>query len=384
MSTVESSVVRIIASARTRARPVVGALLALPVLLAACVQTDMVDDGVLLRPGGDVLAVDGVVDLREDASGDVMAAGRDVWFLGSVAGSYLGVGRDQSIAGRIDGSVRSAGASVRVDADVGRNVTAAGEELEIGPDATVGGNVYLAGARVTLRGDVDGDVYVGAGELTLEGRVGGDVRAEVGTLTVAPDAVVEGELRVRMEEGAAPRVSPAARVDGGVVQLEPREDHDGREGPFLLLRLVGFLLAGVALVALLPATAAHAADEIRTHKAASVGYGLLALLATPLVVLALAVTVVGIPLALILAVLYALSLYVAPVVPAVWLGSEILRGRRTGARDDTALVFLAGGAVVGLALLLPWVGLVARALATCLGFGAMALLIRDGQLGSEG
>ena len=272
---------------------------------------------------------------------------------------------------------------MRVDASVGRNVTAAGRDVTLGPDATVEGNVYLAGARATLGGDVDGDVYVGAGALVLDGHVGGDVRAEVGSLTLGPDAVVEGELRVRTGEGAAPRISPSARVSGGVTELEPRDD-GAREAPFLILRLAGFMVAGLVLVALLPGESLHAADEIRMHAAASLGYGVLALVLTPLVVLALGVTVVGIPLALILGVLYVVALYLAPVVPGVWLGSEILRGRSTGGRGDTALLFLTGGAVVALALLLPWVGPVARALATCLGLGAVALLLGDGALGSRG
>ena len=384
MSTVEPAVVSTSPHRRGPAGRSAGLLLrVLPLLLAGCVGSDRVDDGVLLRPGGDVLAVDAVLDLSEDVTGDVMAAARDARFRGSVRGSYLGVGREQRVSGRIDGSVRAAGGSVRIDASVGRNVTAVGGHVELGPEASVEGNGYVAGGRVTLSGTVEGDLYVGAGELTLEGRIGGDVRAEVGSLTLGPDAVVDGELRVRMEEGAAPRIAPSARVSGGVVELEPRDD-DGGDAAFMILRLMGFMLAGLVVVALLPGRALHAADEIRMHGAASLGYGLLALLLTPLAVLALAVTVVGIPLALILAVIYGLALYLAPVVPGVWLGSEILRGRSTGARRDTALVFLAGGAVVALALLLPWVGLVARALATCLGLGAVALLVRDGELGSRG
>lgn len=358
--------------------------LSMPLLLGGCEGWGPQGDAVLLHPGGDVLAAREVVDLTEDVSGDVMAIGRDVRFEGTVGGSYLAAAAEQEVSGRIDGSVRGAGGSVRVEASVGRNVTIVGGDVELAPGAVVEGNAYLGGGSVSLRGSVSGDVYVAAGDAVLDGEVGGDVRVEAGSLTLGPAARVDGELRYRVAEDGPVRISSEALVAEGVVDLGPREEDGGGDLFFTVARFLAFLLVGVALVALAPGTATHAADEVRMRGAAALGYGLVWLLLVPIAVFVLAVTLVGIPLALILAVVYGISLYVAPVVPGLWLGGEILRGRSSGEREDTVLLFLAGGAVVAIALLLPWVGLLARLLATCIGVGAVIAMIRDRDAGLGG
>ncbi len=227
-----------------------------------------------------------------------------------------------------------------------------------------------------MLGEVAGDVYVGAGEVELEGRVGGDVRVEAGSLTVGPDARIEGELRYRISEDGMASVAPEAVVSGGIEVLEPSEPEEGGIG-FTVFRFLAFLLAGAAVVAIFPDAVTGLADEIPERTAAAFGLGLAWLLLGPLAVLVVAATVVGIPLALMVAVLWGISLYLAPAVTGAWLGSEILSGRDPGRRWDAVLVFLTGGALVALAMLLPWVGWLARITASCFGLGAVVLALRD-------
>jgi uncharacterized membrane protein YraQ (UPF0718 family) len=107
-----------------------------------------------------------------------------------------------------------------------------------------------------------------------------------------------------------------------------------------------------------------------------VGLGLLWLVALPVLTFAAAVTVIGIPLAIVSAVLYVVALYVAPVVPGLWLGTSLLD--RPGAEPThPARAFLLGGFLLGVAMLLPWVGFPIRLAAMAAGFGAVAVAIRD-------
>lgn len=179
-------------------------------------------------------------------------------------------------------------------------------------------------------------------------------------------------------------MSAEAVVEGGVRALDPRPEEERERVGFFVLRLLAFVLSGVILVSLLPATIADTTREMRVRPAAALGLGLLWLLVVPLAVVLLTVTVVGIPIALIVAALYVVSLYVAPVVPALWVGGEILHGRDPRKRGDAALLVATGGAIVALAILLPWLGFLARLLATCLGLGAAALTIRDRSIGPPG
>lgn len=342
------------------------------------------EDGVLLHPDGDVLAAASVVELEETVSGDAMVAGRSVSFDGVLGGSYVGVAGAHHIRGRIDGSVRAVGGSVVVDASVGRNVTVGGGSVELGEDAIVEGNVYVGAGSARVAGRVDGDVYVGAGDVEIEGEIGGDVRVEARSLRVAPGARIGGELRYRLEDEGSVAIAADAELAGGVRALEPREEDDGAGVGFFVLRLLAFVLAGALVVGLLPGTLAATTRQMRLRPAAAFGLGFLWLLLVPALVVAATLTIVGIPLAIIVAVLYLVSLYLAPIVPALWVGGEILHGRDPTERGDAALVFITGGAIVAFAILLPWLGFLARLMATCLGLGGLVLWIRDRRLGPEG
>lgn len=362
----------------------VGTLTVLASGTACMEEADSWKEGVLLRPNGDVLAAGGVVDLNETLSGDAMMVGSSVTFDGSAGGSFVGAAGDHRVRGRIAGSVRAVGGTVLVGASVGRNVTVAGGSVELEDAAVVEGNAYIAGGNVRLLGRVDGDVYIGGRDVLLDGAVGGDVRVEARTLRVGPDARIEGELRYRIEEDGPAAIATDALVGGGVQALEPREGSEGDEVGFFVLRLLAFMLCGVVLVALLPNTLAETSREMRARPGAALGLGLLWLLLVPLGVVITAVTVVGIPIALIVAVLYGVTLYLAPVVPALWVGGEILHGRDPTERGDAALLFLTGGAIVAFAILLPWLGFLARLLTACLGLGAAVLMVRDRRSAPKG
>ena len=141
-------------------------------------------------------------------------------------------------------------------------------------------------------------------------------------------------------------------------------------------RVAAFLLAGFVLL-LLVRPLAGAAERLDERPAAALGLGLLWIIAIPVMVFAVAVTIVGIPLAVIASACYLISLYLAPVIPALWLGVSLL-DRPGGPGTAPPRAFLLGGVIVGALSLLPWIGVPVRMLVTALGFGAVALHVRAG------
>lgn len=330
-----------------------------------------------LRPNGDVVAAGQIMLISDSVPGDIMMAGQTLEFDGFSEGSYLGAGGSQSVGGDVRGSVRAMGGAVEVAASIGRNVTLAGLSITVQDEAAVDGNAYLAGGSVRFEGAVSGDLYVGAGDVVLDGRVGGDVRVEAGALRLGPDARIDGELRYRLEEGTALAMSAQSVVTGAVVELEPRADGgDGRVG-FFVLRLLAFVLCAVAVVALFPGSVIAMNDELKKRPGAALGFGLLWVVLAPVAVIVAAITMVGIPLAVIGAAVYGASLYLAPIVPALWVGAEILGGRDRSDRRGALLLAVTGGAIVAFAILLPWIGFLARILATCAGLGAVVLVVES-------
>src|SRR5690606_5393851 len=154
-------------------------------------------------------------------------------------------------------------------------------------------------------------------------------------------------------------------------------------------RLLGFLLVGTIFVLIFARAARTVASALDADPLAGMGLGLLWLLFVPVAIFAAFVTVIGIPLAVTATALYVIALYLAPILPSLWLGRRLSGDRGTepaGASGSarpasvtraSVRAFLLGGILVGLAMLLPWIGFPARLIAISLGFGGTVLAVRE-------
>lgn len=339
--------------------------------------------GAVVRWGGDVLSAGQSVVLSDSLPGDAILAGGDLRFSGVVEGSYLGAGGEQDIAGRVANSVRAAGGTVRLRSVVGRNVTLAGGEVSIEEEAFISRNAYLAGGEIEVLGAIEGSLRVAGGEVDLNGPVGGDVLVEAGRLRVGPDARIEGDLRYRTREGPA-TIDPSAQIRGETRSV-PAEGDGGRGGRivFRVLRILAFLVAGGVVVTLFSEATSGASNAFRRRPLASLGLGLLSAVLAPLAIGLAAMTLVGIPLAVIAALLFGISLYLAPMLPAIWLGTRLIPKTPQRVRLARLAQFLAGGFVIAVLSALPLLGIIVRILAVLGGLGAAILALQEARPAPE-
>jgi len=352
-----------------------------PVLIAGFLATGCSDpdaplvQGVEVGPNGDVFAAGRSLMVSDSVPGDVMLAGWTLHFDGFTGGSYVGAGADLTVTGEVRGSVRATGGTIELDATVGRNVTLAGGTVIVAEGTRIEGNAYLTGGEVRFSGTTSGDVYASGGDVLIDGDIGGNLRIDAENVTIGPDATIRGQLRYRTADNVQPTVPSNAVVEGGVEALEPSVGTGGLVMSFLR-RVLTFVLTASVVVALLPRSLVATADALESRPAAAFGRGLLWLFITPVAVILCAVTVVGLPLALILGGVYGASFYLAPIIPAVLVGHHLSSRPEPGDWRSAPLPAMIGATVVALVMLLPWVGFLARLAAMCAGVGGIALVIQ--------
>jgi hypothetical protein len=322
----------------------------------------------LTRLGDDLLVSGSTPTVMDSVTGDVIVAGRDPFFGGSAGGDYLGAGGRQIIGGRIHGSVRAAGGYVRVTGSVDRNVTIAGGDVGLDSTADVGRNAYIVGGNVEVKGTVRGALLASAGTVVLNGIVGRDVEVRGDALRIGPHAVITGNLRYRVPAGKV-HIDSAARISGTVTALPVSR---GWSLKYWLWTL-GFLVAGGLVVALLPGFTAEAAAIIpqRPFRSALVGLGWFII--APIAITIAAITVIGLPLAIIAAVLWGILLYLGAVPFAIWVGRLLLGARTRAGRQGVLLTFLIGGVLLLAVSVIPVIGPIVTAIALCFGFGAIII-----------
>jgi len=338
-------------------------LVILPVL--GCVRPK--PENQVMRLGDDVLASGSAPSLRDSIPGDAILAGGDVVFTGSTGGDYVGAGGKQDIRGRVHGSMRAAGGHVEVSASVDRNATIGGGDVILDSSAVIGRNAYLIGGTIKVTGAVRGGLLATGGHVDLDGPIGQDVEIAGGSLRIGPHARIAGNLRHRVSGDV--EIDPGAQITGKVIALPVSK----RPGAFGVLWAFGGLLAGIVIVLMIPRFIAEAADALQIRPIKSVIVGFFGAIAAGIAIIIAAVTVIGLPLAL-LAVTVLIFLGSMSAMPAaVWIGEKILHGRTLLGRQSTLVNFFLGGLVLMIVRIIPVLGGIVFLIATCIGFGAILL-----------
>lgn len=321
------------------------------------------------------------VEVDGNVNGDLVCAGQTVTVNGTVTGDVICGGQDVTINGPVGGSVRVAGQTVNLNNTVGRNVTVMGQNVMLSSQAAVSGEVAAAGQTVTINGPVAHVVDVAAQEFALGSTVGGDVNARIGDVNLGQDASVNGDFTYTNADVLAVDKS---KVHGTVTHNLPpqNEAHTHSSGGALVGLWFGGLvywvlaaLAGMLLaVWLLPRFVRGVTDQMVKRPWAAVGWGFVAVMAGPIVLVLVAITVLGLPLAFVLGSLWFLALVVSGGVAGVAAGRLLLRHKTTDQRN-LAMAALAGVPLTVLIIWLPALGIVAGLAAAWWAVGGMLLML---------
>ncbi|MGC8518095.1 MAG: RDD family protein [Steroidobacteraceae bacterium] len=254
-------------------------------------------------------------------------------------------------------------------------------------DGDVSDSVVAIMGDLQANGSVDNSTVSVFGDSSVNGPVGGNAVAVFGDLKLGPKAHIHGQA---VDVFGSVQRDPGSVIDGGTANimsgmfhgaagLQSWSEHCLLLGRLLAPRLdiawawgvAGVLLLFYALLALLFREGLQRSIQtLDEHPGASLLAAVAMTLLTPVLMLALVMTVVGI-----LAIpLFWLALLGAGIFGRVvalgWLGGRILRGVRSGSVHPVLYVLLGG--VIALALyMVPVLGFIVYALIGTLGFGAV-------------
>ncbi|MFC6862862.1 polymer-forming cytoskeletal protein [Halomicroarcula sp. GCM10025817] len=307
-------------------------------------ETIVVEEGETVSS---IEAVAGTIVVRGTVTGDVSGAAGTIHVTES---------------GRVDGNLQVAAATVRIDGTVAGDVDVAGATVELGETGSVGGNLQAGANYALVDGAVAGDVTIGAETLDLgpNADVGGTFRYDAGTFTQDPDAAVAGGV-VR---------DPDIRASGG-------PDFQALSIPSwvgVVYGLVASLLLGVVLLGVFPRFSTGVASRVAEEPLQSGGVGLLTLIAVPVLLVLLAITIVGIPLTILGAVAFGIAVWVGSVYGQYAIAAWALTRIGSPNRWLALVVGLVAFAILGT---IPFLGGLLELVAFLLGLGAFALGLRE-------
>lgn len=212
----------------------------------------------------------------------------------------------------------------------GHDIVRFGEDIHISADKRIRGSVVSIGGSVVIEGQVVGDVVAVGGSVTVESgsSVAGDAVSVGGSLELESGSSVRGDA---VSVGGKIVERDGSHVGGNTVSVGfvPSIFFKGFHSPFAFaaMDITGYAIK--TLIILLLAWAAAAIFPERVHRmidysgssiwlSAIVGFA--AVIALPVALILLVVTLIGIPLAIILPIAFALASVVAYAAGAGLLG----------------------------------------------------------------
>ena len=242
----------------------------------------------------------------------------------------------------------------------------------------------MGGSAKVGRGEVVGHLTVMGGSVEVEGEVQGDLTVVGGSAVVKDSAVVQGEIRaigglVQVEEGARLRVSPKA-LGGVILQGQKAKEERPDERPSRGLKLqnaakqAGSSLSSAAMLfvfgsvlwSLLTGRMERLQGEVASRPMRTFAVGFVGALVSSILAVALCVTLIGIPVALVGVIGALLAAYAGLCALLQTAGKALIAHRTSNPYLHLALgcllLFIAGN--------LPWIGAHMLFAAGLVGFGA--------------
>ena len=252
-------------------------------------------------------------------------------------------------------------------------------DVHVEPGETVDG-VFIVSGDARIDGRVDGDVVLVAGDALIRGHVDGNVATIAGHTRLLPKARVDGDLIYGDER---PYVAPRAVVAGDTEKVG-WSDSLGllpfvAAFAFWLAVSISTAILGVLLLLLAPRAADAAVAQARSRFWTAVGIGAGVLIGLPLVAVVAAITLVGLPMAV------GVALALLPLAAVAYVTAALALGRlMVKPPASRILAFLAGLAILRVAALLPVLGGLVWLGAVVVGLGLLTAAITAARAESPG
>lgn len=258
------------------------------------------------------------VSVTAPISGDVFAGGTNVTIKEKIGQSAYIAGVNLVIEGGVGHNLWIVGQSITIKGDIGHDVYVAGQNITIDPNTHIHGQLRAAGNTISVAGVVDGDALISVSDLTTKATYSKNVTLEATAFHFSGGSVM-GDLIYR---SAQPMTDFGGMTVKGAIHFETASYVSDN---VLLIRsailgVLAMFVVGAALLLFAGRKVKDVTEMVQNEWVRSLGFGVVALVVTPLLVLLLVATKVGLALALVILALYAVFLYTAGAMASMVVG----------------------------------------------------------------
>lgn len=307
------------------------------------------------------------VVIEGTVNGDLLVAAQQVVVRGEVLGDIIGWATEMVVEGPVGGNIRLFGGTLRVSAPVQRNITAyCLLDITIDRTASAGG---LWGTTAAFKGEgiIRDRLQVSAKRIDFGGEVHGEATLQAeDELKIRPGARIESLYYASPSE-----LSEIKGAELGAVERIPLVDQRQKYAAIMWhwIWFLGTMLMGFFMVGLMPHRAMIWSNTHYGIRSFLRGFLLMAFV--PIAIFFMAITGVGLPLALFIGLFYLLFILYSQLPFYLWLGRVFIRLFRIERNFSFFFLLIVGGLLMAFISTIPGVGVGANIIATAFGIGML-------------
>ncbi len=313
------------------------------------------------------------IDVAGRVNGDAFCAGQDVVISGQVNGDVICAAQTITVSGTINGNMRIAGSTVTLTGKVTGNVTVASQNFTQVAGSSIGGDVSLVSTSATFNGKAGRDLLLASNTASINGSIGRNIQADVNNLTLGDGATVAGNLKYTSQNDAL--LATGAKIDGTITKTLPPSSETNTAAAmfwgrlaFGFYSLLALLLIGLVLVLIAP-RAFNTVTSVKLNRIwKPLLVGLLAMIVVPILSIVTMTTVIGLPLGLLMLVIWVVIGCLSLIVAAYWFGRVIWQGQR-----NAITIMVIGILALTVLMAIPILGAIVWFLASLLGSGLILM-----------
>ncbi len=320
---------------------------------------------------GDFYAAGGTVSMSGAVAGDLYAAGGTVALDGEVAEDVVVFGGSVQIAGAVGDDVRVIGGEATISGEVEGDVLVLGGIVRILETSQIRGDVLFLGGEVSIEGTVNGSVTGRAEGIRIDGPVMGDVSiTSARPLELGDRANIDGDVEYRSLQDVVR--APGSVVAGDVTKKETSAAMEASS--FSMLSLLILFFTSLVYLFLFKKKLDPFMRETMHSFGKRGAIGLATIVAVPVAVVILMITVIGMPIGIALASALTFLSVIAWSLGGIFLGvvlARLVEGQATLTLKWT----LVGTLVFGLFSYIPFIGGLLIAVVVLIVLGSMVRTI---------
>ncbi|HPC34463.1 MAG TPA: hypothetical protein PLP73_02280 [Candidatus Absconditabacterales bacterium] len=267
----------------------------------------------------------------------IIAFGESISISSNVNEDFMGFGTNIYIDNKVAGDVRIAGQNIIINQDIGGDFIAFGASVTVAPDVKIGGDFVVYGATVNMNGTVNGNAYIGSAGLSLNGQIKGNAKLNFEEIKLGDGAKINGSLSYK-----APQTNTELEgISNGEITFKASIKEGSQKFFFGLIKGIVFYkwayisLFALILVLIFRKIFKEVSDTLKKNPRQSLLAGFLCYTLPPFAILILLITVLGIPLAGILSLLYIILWIMGGFMSSAILSSWFIDSFRGGIKNAT-------------------------------------------------